>query len=82
ADAVIKWMFAKDAQGRPYANARRLGVMYVIWNGKIWGAYGAGKGWRPYSTCAKHPEKSWDNTCHRNHMHISLSWAGAMGRTS
>lgn len=82
ADAVIKWLFATDAKGNAYANARRLGVMYVIWNGKIWGAYAADQGWRPYSSCAKHPEKSWDNTCHRNHMHISLSWAGAMGRTS
>jgi hypothetical protein len=82
AKAVIGWLLATDEDGNTYANARRLGVMYVIWNNKIWGAYSADQGWRPYSSCAKHPERSWDNTCHRNHMHLSLSWAGGMGRTS
>ncbi|HEY5821693.1 MAG TPA: peptidoglycan-binding domain-containing protein [Propionibacteriaceae bacterium] len=82
AKALITWLFATDAEGNEYANARRLGVMYTIWNNKIWGAYSADRGWRPYSSCSEHPEKSWDNTCHRNHMHLSLSWAGAMGHTS
>jgi peptidoglycan hydrolase-like protein with peptidoglycan-binding domain len=56
--------------------------MYLIWNNKIWGAYRASEGWRPYSTCASHPEKSSDTACHRDHIHISLSWAGAARRTS
>lgn len=82
AKAVLTWLFATDAAGNEHANARRLGIMYIIWDGKIWGAYNADAGWRPYSSCAKHKEKSWDTTCHRDHMHFSLSWAGAMGRTS
>lgn len=82
AKAVVSWLLATDADGHAYANARRLGVMYIIWNGKIWGAYSADRGWRPYSSCASHQEKAWDTTCHRDHMHLSLSWAGAMGRTS
>lgn len=84
AEAVIAWLFAPDDQGRPYANARRLGVMYVIWDNEIWGAYRNGDGWREYNGCqAKSKQKkSLDSACHRNHMHISLSWAGAMGRTS
>jgi peptidoglycan hydrolase-like protein with peptidoglycan-binding domain len=82
AKAVIDWMLRSDAQGHPYAMARRLGVMYLIWNNKIWGAYRASEGWRPYSTCASHPEKSSDTACHRDHIHISLSWAGATGVTS
>jgi hypothetical protein len=80
--AVISWLLATDNQDQQYANARRLGVMYVIWNNKIWGAYSADRGWRPYSSCADHPERGWDTTCHRDHMHISLSWAGAMAHTS
>jgi peptidoglycan hydrolase-like protein with peptidoglycan-binding domain len=80
--SMIAWLLAPDAAGRPYANARRLGVMYLIWDDHIWGAYRAGDGWRPYSTCAKHPEPSSDTTCHRDHVHISLGWAGAGGRTS
>lgn len=80
ATAVLNWLFATDSAGNPDANVRRLGVMYVIWNGQIWGSYRPG--WKPYLTCATHPEVSWDTTCHRDHMHLSLSWAGAMGRTS
>jgi peptidoglycan hydrolase-like protein with peptidoglycan-binding domain len=82
AQAVISWLFARDDDGNQYANARRLGVMYVIWNNRIWGAYNATEGWRPYSSCATHPSAAYDTTCHRNHMHISLSWEGARGRTS
>ncbi len=82
AKAVLSWLFATDKAGNRYANARRLGVMYIIWNNRIWGAYSAGQGWRPYSSCASHPQASWDTTCHRDHMHISLSWEGARARTS
>jgi peptidoglycan hydrolase-like protein with peptidoglycan-binding domain len=84
AEAVIAWLFARDDSGRPYANARRLGVMYVIWDNHIWGAYRSREGWREYNGCtAKSKQgKALDSVCHRNHMHLSLSWAGAMGRTS
>jgi putative peptidoglycan binding protein len=78
----VSWLFAKDSAGHAYANARRLGVMYLIWNNKIWGSYRSSEGWRPYSSCAAHPSHSYDTTCHRDHIHISLSWAGAMKRTS
>jgi peptidoglycan hydrolase-like protein with peptidoglycan-binding domain len=82
AEALIGWLLAPDAQGHAFANARRLGVMYIIWNNRIWGSYSASSGWRPYSTCATHPDPAWDTSCHRNHVHLSLSWAGATGRTS
>ncbi len=82
ATALLSWLFATDQRGNSYANVRRLGVMYIIWNNKIWSAYSADQGWRDYSTCRSHPETGWDNTCHRNHMHISLSWNGATGQTS
>jgi peptidoglycan hydrolase-like protein with peptidoglycan-binding domain len=82
AQAVVDWLFAPDAQGRRFANARRLGVMYLIWNDRIWGAYASDSGWRPYSSCATRPEPGSDTACHRNHVHISLSWAGATARTS
>jgi peptidoglycan hydrolase-like protein with peptidoglycan-binding domain len=51
------------------ANARRLGVMYVIYKKRIWASYRAQDGWRP----------SWG---HEDHIHVSLSWDGAQGRTS
>ena len=81
ATAVLTWLLGRDAARRPYATARRLGVMYVIWNNRIWSAYDPAN-WQPYSSCAVHPDRGWDTTCHRDHIHISLSWAGAMGRTS
>jgi len=82
ATVVLNWLLGRDSAGRPYANARRLGVMYLIWNNRTWSTYDAGAGWQPYSSCAAHLDRSWDTTCHRDHIHISLSWAGAMGRTS
>ncbi len=50
-------------------NARRLGIMYVIHDAKIWAVYRAKEGWRPSSG-------------HRDHVHISLSWNGARAHTS
>lgn len=65
-------LFATDAQGHRFALARRMGVMYVIWNHQIWGAYSALQGWRPYDGANPHTD----------HVHISLSWDGALGKTS
>jgi peptidoglycan hydrolase-like protein with peptidoglycan-binding domain len=70
ADAMIRWLLANDGE-----MARRLGIMYIIRDGKIWGSYRAGEGWRPYAC-------SGDTGCHRNHVHFSFSWAGAEERTS
>ncbi len=74
-NAFLSWLLATDPAGHPYAMARRLGVMYVIYNSRIWGAYRAGDGWRPYSC-------SGVTGCHQDHVHISLGWNGATGRTS
>ena len=70
ADAFLGWLLATDASGERYANARRLGVMYVVWDRRIWRAYEPG--WTAYSGASPH----------RTHMHISLSRAGAAGTTS
>ena len=75
ADAAIAWLLATDAAGNKYAMARRLGVMYIIWNKRIFGLYRPADGWRPYSC-------SGVTACHQDHVHISLTWNGATGRTS
>ncbi|GAA5029382.1 hypothetical protein GCM10023258_25790 [Terrabacter aeriphilus] len=82
ASALLTWMLKTDAAGNRYANARRLGVMYVIWNNQIWSSYRSAEGWRPYNGCATTTSTGYDTACHRNHIHISLSWEGALGRTS
>ncbi len=64
---IIDWLLADDA-----LNARRLGIMYIIWNERIWATYQREDGWRPY--------RGPDN--HTSHIHFSFSWNGAMKRTS
>ncbi|MCW2831024.1 MAG: hypothetical protein JWP31_1716 [Aeromicrobium sp.] len=50
-------------------NARRLGIMYVIYNEKIWAVYNTEGGWRASSG-------------HTDHVHVSMSWNGARGNVS
>lgn len=69
---LLKRLLATDADGNEHALARRLGVMYVIWDGHIWSSYRADDGWRPYA----------GPSAHTDHVHVSLSWDGALGRTS
>jgi hypothetical protein len=82
AQAVIGWLLKTDAAGNKFANARRLGVMYIIHDGRIWGSYTPGDGWKEYNGCATLTGPSYFNLCHRDHVHISLSWEGARKQTS
>ncbi len=72
ADEFLSWLLATDRHGNKHANARRLGVMYVIWNGRIWGSYRAAEGWRTYTGASPHTD----------HVHVSFSWAGARKQTT
>ena len=72
ADDFLRWLLAPDAYGNGHAMARRLGIMYVIWNRMTWKAYAADKGWQDYIGPSPHTD----------HVHFSLSWDGGMGRTS
>jgi putative cell wall-binding protein len=80
ANEVLAWLLSRDQHGNAHAFARRLGIMYVIWNRKIWGAYkpngpltnGPTGGWRKYT--GKNP--------HTDHIHFSFSWAGARKETT
>ncbi|OWY59435.1 hypothetical protein B7486_74580, partial [cyanobacterium TDX16] len=69
---VIGWLLATDEHGNEFAMARRLGVMYLIYNGNIWSAYAADAGWRPYV----------GRSDHTDHVHISFDEAGGLGQTS
>ena len=72
AKQFLAWLLAPGPSGMAALNARRLGVMYVIWNGRIWSAYRASEGWRSYG----------GGEAHAGHIHISLAWNGATKRTS
>ncbi len=77
---VVKFLLATDRWGNTTANARRMGLMYMIWNNKIWGSWN--NKWEEYNGCFSTPQPAYDTACHRDHMHFSLSWNGAIGRTS
>lgn len=64
---VLKWL-TETVAGEPARRARRLGVMYLIWNKRIW-SYGS---WREYT----------GSSPHRDHIHVSFTWNGATKRTS
>jgi hypothetical protein len=82
AKSFIHWLLAKDQYGNTDAMARRLGVMYVIFDNRMWGSWDGR--WEDYNNCeSKKMQKSiYDNACHRTHVHISLSWNGARAKTS
>ena len=73
-------IFATDADGNPHALARRMGIMYLIWDDHIYSSYYAFRA-RDYRGCAVLATCS-DTLRHRNHVHISLSRDGGAGRTS
>jgi hypothetical protein len=68
-DFIGNKLLATDKHGNKHAIARRMGIMYFIWNHRIWFA---NRGWSDYEGSSPHTD----------HMHISLSWAGARGETS
>jgi hypothetical protein len=82
AESFLGWVQAPDAYGNTAAIARRLGISYLIWNNQSWRPRDGQ--WTDYNGCTK-PRMRWkkhDTTCHRNHVHISFSWDGALARTS
>jgi hypothetical protein len=71
--SLLRWLFATDSYGNTDAMFRRLGLMYVIWDKRIWGAWD--QKWEPYACTGA-------TACHVNHIHFSFGWAGAEEKTS
>ncbi|MBI1748805.1 MAG: hypothetical protein HYR55_19800 [Acidobacteria bacterium] len=72
ADDLIGWLLQRDPHGNANARLRRFGLMYMIWNRRIWASYRAGEGWRSYS--GPNP--------HTDHVHFSFGWPGARRQTT
>ncbi|HVM28179.1 MAG TPA: hypothetical protein VM433_10995 [Mycobacteriales bacterium] len=72
ADELLAWLTEPDDNGNAHARARRLGIMYIIWNKQVFKAYGTNPGWSPYT----------GSNPHVDHVHFSLSWSGARQSTS
>jgi len=82
AAALLDEILAPDDLGEPHALARRMGIMYVIWNDRMYASYDGfvakdylSSGCRSKRTCSP-------TLRHRDHMHISLTRQGARGTTS
>ena len=80
--AFLDRLRADDADGNTDALARRMGVMYVIWNDRMYSAWDEfepepylSSSCRSLSTCSR-------TLRHRDHVHVSLSQDGGWGRTS
>jgi hypothetical protein len=77
-DAFFTWATMNNGE-----NARRAGIMYIIWDSRMWRLYDMGRGFTEYRSCVStFTSQSYDTTCHRDHMHISMTWHGAGAWTS
>jgi hypothetical protein len=82
ADAFLVEAFADDELGDTDALARRMGIMYVIWNDRMYAAWDGFEPKRYLSSGCRTRRTCSATLRHRDHMHISLSRDGARGRTS
>lgn len=72
ADGLVAWLLETDGYGNQRARARRLGIMYIIWNHRVWKAYQPSAGWQPYTGSVPHTD----------HVHFSFGWPGANKTTT
>ncbi len=82
AAALLDEILAPDDLGEPNATARRLGIMYVIWNDKMYASYDGFVPKRYLSSGCRTKRSCSPTLRHRDHMHISLTRKGARGKTS
>lgn len=75
-----RFFLRKDAEGEPWAMARRFGLQELIWNCHIWVSALADQGWHRYSRCDE-PGATYTDK-HKNHVHIGQTWLGALKQTT
>lgn len=82
AQRFLRRVLATDRRGNEHALARRMGIMYVIWNDRIYSSYRQFRP-RPYLSGGCRTKRTCSKTLrHRDHVHISLTRRAARGRTS
>ena len=82
AQAFLDEVFAPDDTGQPHALARRMGIMYVLWDDRMWASYDGFVEERYLSSGCRNRRTCSTTARHRDHMHISLTRRAARGRTS
>ena len=82
AAALLDEVLAPDDLGEPHALARRMGIMYVIWNDRMYAVLRRLRAEALPQLRLPQPRTCSPTLRHRDHMHISLTRQGARGRTS
>ena len=83
ADELIGWLIKDDRYGNTAAMARRFGIMYIIWNRRIWFPW---SGWEVYckqrSGGCMDPDGGGVRSPHTDHVHFSFTRRGASKQTT
>ena len=82
ARAFLDLAFAEDKHGNTDAKARRMGIMYVIWNDHMYAAWDEFRKDDYLSSSCRSRKKCSKTLRHRDHLHLSLSRPGGKGLTS
>ena len=82
AAAFLDEILAPDDRGEPNALARRMGIMYLIWNDRMYAAYDGFEPKRYLSSSCRTRRTCSPTLRHRDHLHVSLTRRGARGVTS
>ncbi|WP_210649271.1 hypothetical protein [Nocardioides sp. SYSU D00065] len=82
AATLLEEVLAPDDTGAPHALARRMGIMYIIWDDRMYASYDGFAAKRYLSSSCRTKRTCSPTLRHRDHMHISLSRRGARGATS
>jgi hypothetical protein len=82
AAALLDELLAPDDTGEPNALARRMGIMYVIWDDTMYASYDEFVAKRYLSSGCRNRRTCSPTLRHRDHLHISLTRQGAKGLTS
>lgn len=81
-NAFLRTVFEPDRAGNRDALARRMGIAYIIWNDRMYPAWDEFRA-QPYLSSSCPTRRKCSKTLrHRDHVHVSLSKAGAKARTS
>ena len=82
AQSLLDEVLAPDDLGEPHALARRMGIMYIIWNDRMYASYDDFEPKRYLSPSCRTKRSCSPTLRHRDHLHVSLTRKGARGRTS
>ena len=82
ARAFLDEVLATDGGDNAHALGRRIGIMYIIWNDRMWASYDRFDREDYRNGACPSLRKCSATLRHRDHVHISLSRRGARGETS